>query len=393
MSTVLPFEGERPVRAEATDGAGGKTGLHLNDGTDLVLFATVLFASVETKKDARCHFLPRLAVEHAFDEGELTAFVKPGEDSTVDDGLAKFFNEIEDEGGFAGAVDVKEASEGFEASVHDGTPDMGGEDAIAVIESGVDGVGCALVGAAGEIESVGEHVLDFLPIHAAAGAFETHERVADLGGGCAFNGKGGTAEVAQGLGGGFERGAAVAVAALGEVAHEFFLVVQFAGNDPAAEVGTTSVIVGFHLGAAGFDGGSKHGRGDEGEGFAAGREEGDADAAFAEFFDEIGREADAAGGDDDFLEADEGHLGADGFVFADDDALGFLADEEAEAGDEELRAVFGGEEGDGVVFREEDVGVGVGRREREDELFGMYVEVAGDPVVLGEGGGFAEGGE
>ena len=167
---------------------------------------------------------------------------------------------------------------------------------------------------------------------------------------------------------------------------------EFAGDDPAAEVGPAGVAAGFHLGAAGFDGGGEHGRGDEGEGFAAGGEEGDADAAFAEFFDEVGGKADAARGDDDFLEADEGDLGADLFVFADDYAFGFFADDEAEAGDEELGAGFGGEEGDGVVFGEEDVAV-FGGREGEDELFWGDVEVAGDPVVLGGGGGFAEGGE
>ena len=124
------------------------------------------------------------------------------------------------------------------------------------------------------------------------------------------------------------------------------------------------------MGAAGFDGGGEHWRGDEGERFAAGGEEGDTDATFAQFFDEIGGEADTAGGDDDFLEADKGDLGADFLVFSDDDALGFFADEEAEAGDEELGAVFGGEEGDGGVVGEEDVVEG---RQGEDELFGRDV--------------------
>ncbi len=288
---------------------------------------------------------------------------------------------------------MEEAGKGFEAGVHDSAPDVGGEDAVAVVEGGVDGVGGALVGAAGEVESVGQHVLNLLPVHAAAGAFEAHEFVADFGGGYAFDGEGGAAEMAQRFGGGFEGGVAVAVAAFGEVAHELFLVVEFAGDDPAAEVGTTGVVAGFHLGAAGFDGGGEHGGGDEGEGFAARGEEGDADAAFAEFFDEVGGEADAARGDDDFLEAEEGDLGADFFVFADNDAFGFFADEEAEARDEELGAGFGGEEGDGVVFGEEEAGVGVGGWEGEDELFGGDVEVAGDPVELGGGGGFAEGGE
>ena len=231
---LLPFERKRAVGAEAADGAGGETGLHLNDGADLVLFAAVLFDSVETQEDAGRHFFARVAVEHAFDQGELAAFVEPGEDGAVDDGLTEFFNEIEDEGGFAGAVDVKEAGEGFEAGVHDCAPDMGGEDAVAVVERGVDGVGCALVGAAGEVEIVGEHVLDLLPIHAAAGAFEAHELVADVGGAGAFDDEGGAAEFAERFGGGFERGAAVAFAALGEIAHELFLVVEFAGDDPAA---------------------------------------------------------------------------------------------------------------------------------------------------------------
>ena len=145
-------------------------------------------------------------------------------------------------------------------------------------------------------------------------------------------------------------------------------------------------------GAARLDRSGEHGRGNEGEGLAGGGEEGDADAAFAELFDKVGGKADAAGGDDDFLEAEEGDLGADCLVFADDDAFGFFADEKTEAGDEELRAVFGGEEGDGVVFGKEEVGV-FGRREREDELFGRDVEVAGDPVELGGAWGLAEGGE
>jgi hypothetical protein len=83
-------------------------------------------------------------------------------------------------------------------------------------------------------------------------------------------------------------------------------------------------------------------------------------------------------------------LGADDLILADDDALAFFADEEAEAGDEELGAVFGGEEGDGGVVGEEDVVEG---REGEDKLFGRDVETAGDPVELGDGGGFAGGGE
>lgn len=350
----------------------------------------MMLDGVEAQENAGGDFLAGVAVEHAFDEGELAAFIEPREDGAVDDGLAEFFDEIEDEGGFAGAVDMKETGEGFKAGVHDRAPDVGGEDAVTIVEGGVDGVGCALMATAGEVEIVGEHVLHLLPIHAAASAFEAHEFISDSGRVGAFDGEGGTAEFAEGFGGGFERGTAVALAALGEIAHELFLIVEFAGDDPAAEVGATGVGAGFELGAAGFDGGGEHGRRDKGEGFAAGGEEGDADATFAEFLDEIGGEADAAGGDDDFLEAHEGDLGADDLILADDDALAFFADEEAEAGDEELGAVFGGEEGDGGVVGEEDVVEG---REGEDKLFGRDVETAGDPVELGDGGGFAGGGE
>lgn len=59
---------------------------------------------------------------------------------------------------------------------------------------------------------------------------------------------------------------------------------EFASDDPAAQVRTVLIVCGFELGAAGFDGGGEHGRGHEGEGLAAGTKESDADAAFAEFF-------------------------------------------------------------------------------------------------------------
>ncbi len=49
---LLPFEGEGAIGAEAAYGAGGETGLHLDDGADLVLFATVLLSSVEAEEDA-----------------------------------------------------------------------------------------------------------------------------------------------------------------------------------------------------------------------------------------------------------------------------------------------------------------------------------------------------
>lgn len=79
-------------------------------------------------------------------------------------------------------------------------------------------------------------------------------------------------------------------------------------------------------------------------------------------------------------------MSADGFVFAHDDSLALLADVEAEAGDEELRAGFGGEERDGVVFGEDDVVEG---RERKGDLLGEDVEVVGEPVVLGWGWWFS----
>ena len=192
--------------------------------------------AVEAEEDAGGELFAGGAIEHAFDEGELAAFVEPGEDGAVNNGLAEFFDEVEDKGGFAGAVDMEEAGEGFEAGVHDGAPDVRGEDAVAVIEGGVDGIGGALVGAAGEIEIVGEHVLDFLPIQAGGGAFEAHEFVADLVGAVARDAEGGAAEFAEDFGGVFERGAAVSFAALGEVAHEFFPgKVVFSGDDQRQE--------------------------------------------------------------------------------------------------------------------------------------------------------------
>ncbi len=158
-----------------------------------MLFAPMLFERVQPHQDAGGDVFARSAVQQAFHEGQLPALVEPAKDGTVDDGLPELFDQIEHQGRLAGAVDVQKAGEGFQAGVHHGAPDMRGEDAVAVIQGGVDGVGGALVTPSGEAQAVRQRVADFFPVHVFAlvtdGVAETGdnpdaerglERVSDL---------------------------------------------------------------------------------------------------------------------------------------------------------------------------------------------------------------------
>lgn len=397
----LPLEGEGFVLLELTEGGGGEAGLHLNDGTDLVVLAAVGFEGTESADDAHGDGFFGFGIEEAAEEFGGSAFGHPAEEGSVDDRLAELFDEIEYEGGFAGAVGMDESGEGFEAGVHDGTPDMGGEDAIAVVEGrvygGVDDVGGRVVSTKSAGVDTGDEVEDGGPVESAGGTFETLEGGADGAAIGSFDEEDFLGDLFNREGGGFELFALFVGAGSGEVLEEFGLVAGFAGDDPAGHVGTDGGIDGVDLGFAGFDGGGEEGGGEESVGASGSAEEGEADAAFAEGFDHVGGDVDTAGADDDFLEAEEGDLG-DYFSFmADGDAFGLFAEGEAEAGDEELGAGFGNEEADLIVVGRVDFR---GKGEIEEELFGGFFEALADPVVLGglgwlafKGAGFGEAGE
>ena len=51
--------------------------------------------------------------------------------------LAEFFDHVEDQRRLAGPIDMQEASERFEAGVHDRAPDLRVENSVAIVESGV----------------------------------------------------------------------------------------------------------------------------------------------------------------------------------------------------------------------------------------------------------------
>jgi hypothetical protein len=118
---------------------------------------------------------------------------------------------------------------------------------------------------------------------------------------------------------------------------------------------------------------------DEGEGAARGSEEGDADAALAAGFEQVGGEGDATRADDDFLKSEEGDFGDLFAGFLDGKAFCVFAKGESESGDEELRTRLGGEE----RYLVGEIGIDVGwGREVKFELFERCVPSIGNPVVL-----------
>ena len=351
-----------------------------------MVFAAVWFDGVEAGEDAGGDGFAGIGVEQIIGKAGRTAFEEPGEDGAVDDGLAELFDEVEDEGGFTGTVGVKESGEGFEAGVHDGAPDVGGEDAVTVVECGVDGVIGHVGFAAGEVMGIGDEFDEGEPVDTGGGAFVAEDGGADCGAGVAGEGEDLLADFVEHVDGEAEVVTLLGLAVAGEVKEEFGLVADFAGDHPADDFGAVRGVDCEHLGFAGFDGGGEERGSDEGEGAAGGGEEGDADAALAAGFEEVGGDGDAAGADDDFLEFEEGDFGDLFAGFFDGEAFGVFAEGEAEAGDEELGAGFGGEEGDLVG----EIGVDVGRGgEVEFELLLGGVPCVGDPIVLFEVGWFA----
>ena len=359
------------------------------------------FEGAEPTDDAHGDGFFGFGIEETAEECWGAAFGQPTEEGPVDDGLAELFDEVEDEGRFAGAVGMNESGEGFEPGVHDGTPDVGGEDAVAVVEGGVYGggydIGRWVVSTEGSGCDAGDDVGDGSPVETTGGPFEALKGGADGAAIGAFDGENFFGDLFNREGSGLEFFGLFFGAVTGEVLEEFGLVASFSRDDPAGHVDADGGIDGVDLGFAGFDGGGDERGSEEGVGSAGTAEEGETDAAFAEGFDDIGGDVDAAGADDDFLEAEEGDLGDDFSLMADGDAFGLFADGEAEAGDEELGAIFGDKEADLIVVGGVDFGA---RGEVEEELFARFFEALADPVVLGglgrfafKGAGFGEAGK
>src|SRR5580658_5543345 len=129
---------------------------------------------------------------------------------------------------------MKKAGEWFEAGVHDGPPNVRGQDAITVVERGIDGISGPLVGPACKAEGVWEHVADLLPVEPSTRPFQTHERGADFIWRDALSCKCGASQPAESDGAAFQGTPLFSVTAFREIAEQLFLIVQLAGDDPAA---------------------------------------------------------------------------------------------------------------------------------------------------------------
>ena len=276
---------------------------------------------------------------------EVRAAVGHGEDDAVGGGGAEFFDEVEHQAGFAGAVGVEEAGVGVEAGEDDGAFDLGVEDAVGVVEGGVEGVLGPASDASIPVWGYVDDLADGVPVFFGGAAFDGEDLEADgfdVGAVQAFE----FDEVVEDFAGApleFAEGVLVGLfAVFGHVAEECGLVEDFAGGEGFGEADAALVGEGFDLGAAGLDGADEAGGVDAGADVAGGADEVDGDAGFAAGGDGVGGDGDAAAGDEYGVECEEGSLLEEGIFEAHLDALGVFADEGSPLVDDQVCEVHAG---------------------------------------------------
>ena len=92
------------------------------------------------------------------------AAVEERQDCAVDDCLAKLFDHVVDERGFAGAIGVEETGVGVQAGEHKRPLHLAVEDSVAVVEGAVERVAGALCAPTGPVHVGQEQFADGLPV-------------------------------------------------------------------------------------------------------------------------------------------------------------------------------------------------------------------------------------
>lgn len=315
----------------------------LDDGIELQFLAGVFGFGLQAFEHAFGDEAARLRGEQVVFHFDLGAAIEQDEDGAVDDGLAELFDEIQHQRRLAGAVDVEKSGERLEAGGEQGGPDFGVENAVAVIEHGIDRVGGAAMLAAVK-DFAAEHQLDGGPILAAGAAFETHEAIAAVVDFFRFNQP---RFVAHAVNGCRVAGDLIAARALGvrhalrKIFEQVGLIGELAGDHGAREPHAELIVKRRNLRAPRDRRRGKIRRGQHGIRPSGAVDERELDAALHRLIDHVAGDGHALLGDDDLLHAKERDFFFLAVVLAHDEALGTLAAEGAEVGEEEGLGVHG----------------------------------------------------
>ena len=172
----LPFHDVSLEGFFSAHGDGECAGLLNDDGFEGVALAVVWGDGFEPVDDVTGQLAAGGFVQAAFFfEGGAEAFIDHGQDGAVYYGLAEDFLQVEHERWFSGSVHMDEAGEGVEAGEEYSGPALGVEDAVSVVEHGVEGIGGALMFAFSWADFLGDEFPDGVPIDGAGAAFDVEQ--------------------------------------------------------------------------------------------------------------------------------------------------------------------------------------------------------------------------
>jgi len=341
--SALPFKSETPIRFFAAKKERQPSRLRLNDGIELQFLSGVFGFALQTLKHAFGDEAAGFGGEQVVFHFDFRAAIEQDEDGAVDDGLAKFFDEIQHERGLAGAVDVEKSGKRLETRGEQRGPDFGVENAVAVIEHGIDRVGRAAMLAAMK-HFAAEHEFDGGPILAAGRAFEAHKSVAAVVDFFRLDEPRFVPHAVNGFRVAGDLIAALALGlrhALGKIFEQVGLIGELAGDDGSRQPHAELIVKGFNLRASRHRRRREIRRGEHGIRPAGAVDEGELDAALHGLVDHVAGDGHALFGDDDLLHAKQREFFFAAVALAHDDALGALAAEGAEVGEEEGLGVHG----------------------------------------------------
>src|SRR5581483_9233861 len=103
-----------------------------------------------------------------------------GNNSTVNNGLAKLFDKVEHERGLDGPVDTKKSRKGLQPGIQHCSPDLGVKNAVAVVQQRIDGIRGAAMFTTEELDFLSNNRAHAVPIESPSRALKPHQRVADF---------------------------------------------------------------------------------------------------------------------------------------------------------------------------------------------------------------------